>query len=149
MLSGKPTVGILALLVGATFLLVGVLGFVPGITTNYGDLSFNDHHSEAQLLGLFQVSVLHNVVHILFGIAGLMWWRTVQAARAYLIGGGIVYLLLGLYGSAIEHDSGANFVPVNTADNLLHFGLGIAMVALGLIGAKVIDSMTSREQATA
>lgn len=146
MLSAKPTVSLLALLVGATFLLVGVLGFVPGVTTNYSDLSFNDHQSEAELLGLFQVGVLHNVVHILFGVAGLVMWRTIQGARTYLIGGGIIYLLLGAYGASIERHSDANFVPVNTADNLLHFGLGLAMVALGLVGAKLIDSVTGREQ---
>jgi hypothetical protein len=55
-----------ALVVGAAFLLVGVLGFVPGITSNFSELSFAGHHSGALLLGVFQVSVLHNVVHLLF-----------------------------------------------------------------------------------
>lgn len=146
MFSSRSTVSILALLVGATFLLVGVLGFVPGITTHYGDLKFADHDSEAKLLGLFQVSVLHNIVHILFGLAGLAFWRTTSNARMYLIGGGIIYLLLGVYGTAIEHDSSANFVPVNDADNLLHFALGAAMIVLGLVGAKLIDSATHRHQ---
>lgn len=146
MFSSRSTVSILALLVGATFLLVGVLGFVPGITTHYGDLKFADHDSEAKLLGLFQVSVLHNIVHILFGLAGLALWRTTSNARMYLIGGGIIYLLLGVYGTAIEHDSSANFVPVNDADNLLHFALGAAMIVLGLVGAKLIDSATHRQQ---
>lgn len=48
---------------------VAVLGFVPGITTSYSELSFAGHESEAKLLGLFQVSVLHNIVHGLFGLA--------------------------------------------------------------------------------
>jgi hypothetical protein len=60
-----------AAIVGVVFLLVGVLGFIPGITTNFGDLSFAGHESDARLLGLFQVSILHNIVHLLFGIAGL------------------------------------------------------------------------------
>ena len=146
MFSSRSTVSILALLVGATFLLVGVLGFVPGITTHYSDLKFADHDSEAKLLGLFQVSILHNIVHILFGLAGLALWRTTSNARLYLIGGGMIYLLLGVYGSVIEHDSSANFVPVNDADNLLHFALGAAMIVLGLVGAKLIDSATHRQQ---
>src|SRR5688500_13613443 len=58
-----------ATVVGATFLLVGVLGFIPGITTNAGDITFNDHHSDTELLGIFQVSILHNIVHLLFGVA--------------------------------------------------------------------------------
>jgi hypothetical protein len=44
----------LSLFFGAVFLLVGVLGFVPGVTTNYGDMSFAGHDSGAKLLGVFQ-----------------------------------------------------------------------------------------------
>ena len=53
-----------ALAVGAVFLVVGVLGPVPGITTNYDQLTFAGHHSNAGLLGIFNVSVLHNLVHL-------------------------------------------------------------------------------------
>ena len=59
------------------FLLVGVLGFVPGITTDYDSMTFADHESGAELLGIFQVSVLHNIVHLLFGVGGL--WAATQA----------------------------------------------------------------------
>ncbi|GAA2442038.1 MULTISPECIES: DUF4383 domain-containing protein [Streptomyces] len=122
-----------ALLVGIVFLLVGVLGFIPGITTDYDSLEFASHDSEAKLLGVFQVSVLHNLVHVLFGLAGLTMARTAPAARSYLVVGGLIYLALWLYGLFIDHDSSANFVPVNTADNWLHFALGVGMVALGLL----------------
>ena len=118
--------------VGAVFLLVGILGFIPGITTHYGDMSFAGHDSDAQLLGIFQVSILHNIVHLLFGVAGLALARTASGARTYLIGGGAIYLVLWLYGLVIDHQSAANFVPVNTADNWLHFFLGIGMIGLGL-----------------
>ncbi len=119
--------------VGAVFLLVGVLGFVPGVTTNYGDLMGAGHHSEAELLGIFQVSILHNVVHLLFGVAGLALARTASNAKAFLVGGGAVYLVLWLYGLVIDKDSAANFVPLNTADDWLHFVLGVGMIAVGLL----------------
>lgn len=122
-----------AMLVGSVFLLVGILGFIPGITTDYGSMEFAEHHSEAKLLGLFQVSVLHNLVHLLFGLAGLAMARAATTARTFLIGGGTVYLALWLYGLLIDHDSAANFVPLNTADNWLHFALGLGMLALGLL----------------
>ena len=121
-----------ALAFGVVFLLVGVMGFIPGITTNYEDLSFAGHHSEAHLLGIFQVSALHNIVHLLFGIAGIAFARTVSGARKYLIWGGVVYALLLLYGLFIGHDSAANFVPLNTADNWLHAVLAVAMIGSGL-----------------
>ncbi|MFI6642438.1 DUF4383 domain-containing protein [Streptomyces sp. NPDC050504] len=122
-----------ALGVGTVFLLVGVLGFVPGITTHYDTMDFAAHHSDAKLLGLFQVSVLHNLVHLLFGVLGIALSRTAAQSGAYLIGGGVIYLALWLYGLLIDHDSGANFVPVNTADNWLHLVLGLGMVALGVL----------------
>lgn len=119
--------------VGAVFLLVGILGFIPGITSNYEALSFAGHDSEALLLGIFQVSILHNIVHLIFGVAGILMSRTNEQAKNYLLYGGVIYLILWLYGLIIGHDTPANFVPVNTADNWLHFVLGLAMIALALL----------------
>jgi arginine exporter protein ArgO len=121
-----------AAVVGAVFLLVGVLGFVPGITTNYSDMTFAGHTSEAKLLGIFQVSILHNLVHVLFGVAGLAMSRSRDTARTFLVGGGVIYLVLWLYGLVVGQDSAANFVPVNTADDWLHFVLGAGMIGLGM-----------------
>jgi hypothetical protein len=125
-----------ALAVGAVFLLVGILGFIPGVTTGYDTMSFASHHSEAMLLGIFNVSILHNIVHLLFGVAGLAMARTFRGARAYLIGGGLVYLVLFIYGMVIDRRSAANFVPVNTADNWLHLVLALGMIALGVLLAR-------------
>ncbi|MBV6757934.1 DUF4383 domain-containing protein [Rhodococcus opacus] len=122
-----------ALVVGAVFLLVGILGFIPGITTDYDALTVAGHHSEAKLLGIFEVSILHNIVHLLFGVAGLVLSRRADTAKAFLVGGGVVYLVLWIYGLLIDKDSAANFVPLNTADNWLHFVLGVGMIALGLL----------------
>jgi len=134
-----------ALAVGVVFLLVGVLGFIPGITTNYDSLSFASHHSEAKLLGLFQVSILHNIVHLLFGVAGIALARSVSGARNYLVVGGIIYLVLFIYGLIVGQDSAANFVPVNTADDFLHLVLGIGMIALGVL----LTRRTTRNTAAA
>lgn len=132
----------LTALLGIVFILVGVLGFIPGITTHYGDLSFAGHDSGAKLLGVFQVSILHNVVHIGFGAVGLALAKTMDGARTYLVGGGLVYLVLWLYGLVIDKDGGANFVPLNTADNWLHFVLGIAMVGLGFVLTRATTDRT-------
>ncbi|MEV0146065.1 MULTISPECIES: DUF4383 domain-containing protein [unclassified Nonomuraea] len=135
MKADRTPVQLAALVVGAVFLLVGVLGFIPGITTNYDEMAFAGH-SNAMLLGVFQVSILHNIVHLLFGIAGILLARTWSGARGYLIGGGVIYLLLWIYGLLIAKDSAANFVPLNTADDWLHFILGVAMIALGFLLAR-------------
>ena len=121
-----------AALVGIVFLVVGVLGFIPGITTHYHDLSFAGHDSGAKLLGVFQVSVLHNIVHLLFGVVGLALAKTAAGARNFLIGGGVVYLALWVLGIIGAGD----WIPVNTADNWLHFALGIGMLALGFVTSR-------------
>jgi len=133
---GRTAVQKAALGVGAVFLLVGVLGFIPGITTNYDTMSFASHHSEAKLLGIFQVSILHNIVHLLFGVAGIALARTISGARNYLVVGGIIYLVLFLYGLLVGQESAANFVPVNLADDILHLLLGVGMLGLGLVLSK-------------
>jgi hypothetical protein len=127
---------IIAMTVGVVFLLVGIAGFIPGLTTHYDALTFAGHDSMAMLLGVFAVSVLHNLVHLLFGIAGLALARTPGSARNYLIGGGLIYLVLWIYGLIIDEGSAANFVPVNTADNWLHLGLAVGMIALGALTAR-------------
>ena len=122
-----------AMLVGVVFILVGILGFIPGITTNFDDITFAGNESGAELLGIFQVSILHNIVHGLFGIVGLFLARTMEGARTFLIGGGVIYLALALYGIVVGSDSGANFVPLNGADDVLHILLGIGMIGVGVL----------------
>jgi len=122
-----------ALVVGLVFLLIGVLGFIPGITANYDMLQAAGHESGAKLFGVFQVSVLHNIIHLLFGVAGVLLARTWSGARGFLIWGGIIYLVILVYGLVVDQASGANFVPINTADNWLHLVLGVGMIALGVL----------------
>lgn len=121
-----------ATVVAVVFLVVGVAGFIPGITTRYGDLSFAGHESGSELFGVFQVSILHNIVHLLFGVVGLATASSAQGARNFLVVGGIVYAVLFIYGLVIDQQSGSNFVPLNNADNWLHLGLAVGMIALGL-----------------
>ena len=120
-----------ARIVGIVFLLVGVLGFIPGITQNYSDMTFAGNSSDAELLGVFQVSILHNIVHLLFGIAGIALSRTWEGSRNFLIGGGAFYLLLGIYDAIVEQESDANWLPTNNGDTYLHLALGVGMLALG------------------
>jgi hypothetical protein len=128
-----------ARVVGAVFLLVGVLGFIPGITTDYDQMQLAGEDSGAMLLGLFEVSVLHNVVHLLFGVAGLALAKNARSAASYLVVGGVVYLALFVYGMVVGERSDANFVPLNDADNWLHLLLGLGMVALGIVLGKKDD----------
>lgn len=112
---------------GAVYVLVGLLGFtvtagVPFLATSNGTL----------LLGLFQVNILHNVAHLIIGalllICGL---SSVSAAKGMNSGIGAVYLLLGLVGLFLV-GTDANILAINGADNVLHFGSAIVLLAVGL-----------------
>jgi hypothetical protein len=131
--AGRAPVQRGAALVGVVFLVVGVLGFVPGVTTHYSTLSFASHMSGAQLFGVFQVSVLHNLVHLAFGVVGLAFARSPLRSRNYLLYGGLVYLALFLYGIVVEYQSAANFVPFDDADNVLHLVLAAGMITLSFV----------------
>ncbi|WP_345751666.1 DUF4383 domain-containing protein [Microbacterium rhizophilus] len=122
-----------ALVYSIVFVLIGIGGFIPGLTSGVESLELAGHSSEAMLFGVFQVSILHNVVHLVLGAVGLAAAGTFGRSRAYLILGGAVYALLWLYGLFVPHDHDANIVPLNAADNWLHLALAITMVGLGLL----------------
>lgn len=133
-LSHRSPVKTAAFLYGAVLLLVGVAGFVPGLTTGYDSLQFAGHSSGATLLGLFQVSVLHNVLHMFSGTAGLVVARSTGGARTYLRWGGAGYLVLWLHGLLVGRQSPVNFLPLNSADDWLHLLFGVTMVGLSFLG---------------
>lgn len=122
----------IALIAGIVFLLVGIAGFIPGLTHSTEHLAGAGAHSDAHLLGVFQVSVLHNVVHLAFGIAGLIVAARATASRMYLIWGGVIYFVVWLYGLFAVGNDQLNILPVNDADNWLHLGLALGMVLLGI-----------------
>ena len=117
---------LLGVVFGAVYVLIGVLGFT--VTSGVGFFAT----SGGLLLGVFEVNVLHNVLHILIGaallIAGL---STVRAARTVNSVVGAAYLVLGLAGLFLV-GSALNILAINVADNVLHFGSAAVLLAVGL-----------------
>jgi hypothetical protein len=130
--ANRTSIQTAALLFGVVFLVVGVAGFIPGITTEYDRLG-NFNGVGALLLGLFGVNWLESVVHLLYGAAGLGAARTPGAARSYFLVGGAIYIVLWIYGLVIDLASSANFIGINEAANWLHFALGVVMLGIGLV----------------
>ena len=127
----------LALLFGLGFVVIGIAGFIPGLTTHYGDLSFAGHDSGAKLFGAFQTSILLNLVHLFSGIVGIVLSRSRRTSRMFLVGGGLVYLVIFLYGLVTSQGSAATFIPLNGADDVLHAALGGSMLVFGLLPDEV------------
>lgn len=82
------------------------------------------------------MSVLHNIVHLLFAV-GLLAAARYSWSRLYLLGGGLGYLAVTLYGAVVDRDSDANVLPINSADNALHLVLALAMIGLGILGTRL------------
>lgn len=97
---------------GGVLTLIGILGFIPGITPNAPD---------GNLIGLFAVNPLHNIIHILSGVVGLAAAYYGQGAYARWYAGifGLVYGLVTIIGF-IQGNSVLGLIPTNLADNLLH-----------------------------
>ena len=117
--------------VGIVLMVVGVLGFIPGITARYGELMFLGPDSHAMFLGLFQVSMLLNIVQLVIGATGWAMSRSEMGARRFLMGAGALYIVLSMYGLSVGVDSAANFLSLNMPDNWTHMVLGVLMIACG------------------
>ncbi|HEV8365467.1 MAG TPA: DUF4383 domain-containing protein [Gemmatimonadaceae bacterium] len=123
-----------AQLFGVVVLLVGVLGFV---TTGMNmDASMD---TAPKLLGLFPVNALHNVVHVLFGVWGLLAARTAAGALSYAKVGGAIYLILAICGYFIPTFFG--LIPIGGNDVWLHALLGVVLLVVGLqAGRKTVPA---------
>lgn len=128
---GRTDVQNIGMGVGILMALVGLLGFIPGITMQYGDLQFFGPNSHAMLLGVFQVSLLLNIVQLLIGGTGWAMSRSGHGARNFLMGFGALYIVLSVYGLSVGVDSAANFLSLNSLDSWTFMVLGILMVAAG------------------
>ncbi len=112
-----------AMVFGIVFLLVGILGLVSpgGMSMGVG--------SPGMVLGLFPVNLLHNVVHILFGIWGLLAARTFAGAKMYAQVGGVIYIVLAICGLVAPNTFG--LLPNGGNDVWLHALLGIVLAGVG------------------
>jgi hypothetical protein len=129
------TVRNFALLFGIVFLLVGILGFVPGVNQMHeGDpnLVLNGYGT-GHLLGLFHVNLLHNLVHILFGIWGLAVFRSLEGSRMYARGVAIIYLVLGVAGLIPRLNTLFGLCPIEGNDVWLHLLLAAVAAYFGFL----------------
>ena len=104
---------------GFVALLIGILGFVPGISSGVSDSGY--------LLGIFAINPLHNVIHILTGLVGIFagYYAGGAYARTYALVFGVVYALVTVLGFTplVMDGSLLGLIPINLADNLLHIAI--------------------------
>lgn len=125
-----------AIICGIFFLMIGFAGFVPAVTWNLHNIEMG-YGSEAMVLGIFQVSVLHNVIHLLAGLAGLALSRFSDSARWYLRVGSGVAVVLWVFGLLVDRDSYSNFLPLNTVDDWAYFVIALVLFGLSFLSRDV------------
>ena len=118
-----------AIIFGIVFLAVGILGFVPGATTDMGGMPM--------LLGIFHVNAAHNFVHIASGVVFLLCGMAgAGAASTFFKIFGAVYALVAILGFMNPAGPLLGMISNNPADNYLHTGLAVVMLLLGFMGGK-------------
>ena len=113
-----------AMIFGVVLLLVGILGLVSS-----GGMSMGADPAPAMLLGMFPINLLHNIVHLLFGVWGLIASRSFVNAKLYAQIGGVIFLVLALCGLFIPTTFG--LIPTGGADIWLHALLGLVLAGVG------------------
>jgi hypothetical protein len=108
----------------AVFLLIGILGFVPGITSN------------GHLLGIFEVDTVHNTAHLITGLVALLVaFKGPRAQRLFFQIFGWLYLLTTIIGF-VQGDTVLGLIAANVADHFLHLVIAIVSLWLGYGGRK-------------
>jgi hypothetical protein len=122
-----------SMLFGIVFILVGILGFF------YSGMSMDAEMATApRLLGVFPVNAAHNVVHILFGVWGILAARDLGNARRYCQLSGALYLILAALGFFLPTTFG--FIPIGGNDIALHAVLGLALTLVGFMATDDIPT---------
>ena len=122
-----------ALVFGIVFLLAGASGFIPGmlhpvpagappltVTAGYGFV-----------MGLLPVNVLHNLVHLLFGIFGVAAYAGIFAPRVYAQIVAVAYGLLTILGLLPATHTLFGLIPIYGNDVWLHLVLGAVAAYFG------------------
>jgi len=113
-----------AQVIGALFLLIGILGFIPALRNNNPHpevvLRLFADEGYGVLFGLFPVNWIHNVVHLGVGIAGLSLARSVSKARGFAKGLTWFYGILAVCGAIPALNMAFGLVPLHGWNVWLH-----------------------------
>src|SRR3989344_3869904 len=104
---------------GIVLLVIGILGFLM----------------DSPLLGLFEVDLEHNIVHVVSGLAGLATANSWSRARMFLIVFGVIYAAVPVLGFMMGEGEFLGLLAINQADNFLHLAIAAVCLVVGL-GAK-------------
>ncbi len=138
---GKP-VRAFAAFMGVIYVFVGIVGFIPALRgappADAPALSVTAQYG--YLLGLFPINLVHNLVHILIGVAGLACFRRTDTAIAYCRGLAILYLVLAIMGLFPVLRTTFMLIPLFGHDIWLHAGTALLAAFFGWIAVRQTDA---------
>ena len=126
-----------ALISGIVYVLVGILGFIPGMVATPGaapQLAVNAGYG--YLMGLFPINILHNIVHLAVGFWGLLSYRRYSSARTYCRGLAIFYGLLTIMGFLPVLNTTFGLIPIFGHDIWLHAVTALIAAYFGFTGTR-------------
>ena len=130
-----------AMIWGIVFLGIAATGLIPGLLqephANDPNLAVDAMHGRA--LGLFPVNILHTLVHLLFGIWGIMASRRLDSARTYARITAVVYIVFVVMGLVPGLDTTFGLVPLHSNDVWLHVLLALPAAYFGFMHRDTAD----------
>jgi len=130
-----------ALIFGIVYLLVGLLGLIPGMITAADTPGVTVDVLRGNLLGIFPVNILHTLVHLLLGLWGVIAYRSYDASRSYARTAGILFLALFVFGLIPGLNTLFGLTPLYGADIWLHLVSGIIALYFGLTARTAVDTI--------
>lgn len=134
------------LIMGIIFLAVGILGFVPALVSPpmHTDAPVEVAAFHGRLLGLFPVNVVHNIVHILFGVWALYAAKGVNTSRVFCKANAVIYGLMVIMGFIPVLNTMFGLMPLHSHDVWLHAGIALATGYYGFVREPTATRVTTR-----
>lgn len=123
-----------ALILGIVFVVIGVAGFIPGLVAPIAadeDRLLIIDGGYGRLLGLFPVNWLHNLVHLAFGVWGIVAYRSFRGARVYAQATAVIYGVLTVMGFIPLLWTTFGLVPLYGNDIWLHALIAVVAAYFG------------------
>jgi hypothetical protein len=130
---------LVVLVLGAVYVLVGIVGFFDAFVTD--EVPANMPSADGQLLGIFPINDLHNIVHLVIGAVLLVGATATDRALWAARGVGVVYLAVGVLGIFAPDTFG--LMPIGGADIVLHLGTAAVLLAVGFLAPEARTGVRS------